>query len=145
VAVAFVSIRQLDGGSVAKSWILQQVHEYAIEVNTNAAQHFDAFRDGGSVLNQIPTSCCIQSQDGADVSYPTLQINPWKTFQRVDFLEKLGDVFVFVVGQLNCQAGLKKEWSVLSVPIMLQGGDVCDIILGFHFGTIQPLDGETLQ
>jgi hypothetical protein len=72
--VAFASSNHLDGTSVAKSRILQQMQEHAssqaIHSITNSTQQFDAFRDGGSVFDQIPTSCSIQSQNGVHISRP---------------------------------------------------------------------------
>jgi hypothetical protein len=65
----------LNGTSVAQSRILQQVQEHAIDFVNYSTQHFDTFRDGGSGLNQIPTSRFIQSQDGAHIS-PLA--NKWK-------------------------------------------------------------------
>jgi hypothetical protein len=67
-AVAFASTRYLDGTSIAQSRILQQMQEHGIDIIIHPAQHFDTFRDGGSVLNQIQTSRFIQSQDGAHIS-----------------------------------------------------------------------------
>jgi hypothetical protein len=94
--VAFTSTPFLDGTSVAQSRILQQMQEHAIDFITYSTQHFDASRDGGSVLNQIPSSFFIQSQDGVNIA-PLLDI--WKSFQCIVLLEEHGHLLVFVVGQ----------------------------------------------
>ena len=71
------------------------------------SQHFDAFRDGGFVVNQIPTSCSIQSQDCAHISRPILQVDTWKYFQCIFLLEDYrGHLLVFVVGQLKTSRAL---------------------------------------
>jgi hypothetical protein len=49
--VTLPSTPHLHGTLVTKSRVLQQVHEYVIDIIIHPAQHFDAFRDGGSVLN----------------------------------------------------------------------------------------------
>jgi hypothetical protein len=82
-AFAFASSYILQGASVAKSRAFQQVQEHAIYFIIHPAQHFDAFRDGGSAWDQILTSYFIQSHDGVHFSHLT---NAVKSFQSVVFL-----------------------------------------------------------
>jgi hypothetical protein len=102
------------------------VQEHAIDITRYRAQHFDAFRYGRSVFNQIPTSRCVQSQDGAGVSGHIIPVEIWKTFQCVVFLENLGHLLLFHSGQPNSAnpIGTKLEgfesllrWSTVTILI----------------------------
>jgi hypothetical protein len=50
-----------------------KVQEYAIDIIIHPVPHFNSFRDGGSILNQIQTSSFIQSQDGASIPAPPVR------------------------------------------------------------------------
>jgi hypothetical protein len=69
--VTFASTHYFHGASIAQSRILQKMQEYAIDIIIHLDQHFDAFRDGGTLFNKIPAACFIQSQNGARISQPT--------------------------------------------------------------------------
>jgi hypothetical protein len=66
------------------------MQEHAIDVIIHAAQYIDAFRNGRSIFHEIPTSCCIQSQNGEDISRPLLQMN---TFARLSPMRKFSEVW----------------------------------------------------
>jgi hypothetical protein len=76
----------LYGAPVAQSRFLQHVQEHATNNTIHLAQYFDAFRNGKSILNQIPTSCSVQSQDGAGGS---------PTRSSTSFPGKLSDSYCF--------------------------------------------------
>jgi hypothetical protein len=101
------------------------MQEHAIDFVTYSTQHFDAFRNGGSVLNQIPTSRFIQSQDGAHISQVVVYI--WKALQCIVLLEKHGYLLVFVVGQVKISMPLKNN--CLQRLVLLECGDECNKVL----------------
>jgi hypothetical protein len=108
-----------------------------------STQHFDAFRDGGSIYNYIPASCRIQSQYGAQISRSRSIFHiksGTKTLECVVFL--LRERLFFLLRQtMWVIAMLKLE--CLERYVLSDRGDECDIFSGF--GSIDTWDGKPLK
>jgi hypothetical protein len=73
----------------------------AIDIIIHGAQYLDTFRDGRSVLDQIPASRLVQPQIGLDCSTIRTSNIRHKTLQLEVFHEDRDQLVLFIQGQTN--------------------------------------------